>query len=285
VTTLQITRRGPLSWGRQAVSQLWSFVVRDFRTETSYRLGFLTSLGGILFNTATFFFVSELIGDSARPYLAPYNSDYFSFVIIGVAFSGYFGVGLNGFARALREAQTTGMLEAMLMTPAPLAVIVSGSALWSYAFTTVRVLLYLLLGSLLLTLRLGGANYLAALVSLVLSTVAFASIGIIAAGIIMIIKRGEPVTSLFGAFASLVGGIYYPVEILPGWLQFFSNLVPVTYAVRALRLALLTGAGWAELSRDLLILAGFTVVLLPVSLYIFRRAVDVARDDGSLAHY
>lgn len=264
---------------------LWSFLVRDFYTEISYRLAFLMGFSGVFFSAFTFYFVSELIGDRASPYLDQYDSDYFSFVIIGLAFGGYFGLGLTGFARKLREAQTTGTLEAMVMTPTPVSLIVIGSALWSYVFATFRVLVYLLLGTLVFTLQLGGANYLGALASLLLSIIAFASIGIMAAGIIMVIKRGEPLTALLGAFANLIGGIYYPVEIMPGWLRQFSHLIPVTYAVRAMRLALLADASWSELAPDLLVLSGFTAVLFPLSLVVFRYSVELARRDGSLAQY
>jgi len=264
---------------------LWSFLVRDFYNEVSYRIAFLMSLGGILFSVVTYFFISELIGDAAAPYLSEYRGDYFSFVLIGVAFSGYFGVGLSGFARGLRLAQTTGTLEAMIMTPAPLPVIVIGSAMWSYVFTTLRLVVYLLLGTFVFSVQLTGANYLAAAVILLLAILAFASIGIIAAGIIMVIKRGEPLTTLFGAFASLVGGIYYPVEIMPEWLQVVAKMVPVTYALRAMRLSLLAGATWSELIPDLVALSGFVLVLFPLSLIVFRLAVEKARRDGSLAHY
>jgi ABC-2 type transport system permease protein len=264
---------------------LWSFFRRDFFTETSYRIAFLFSLTGIFFSVFTFFFVAKLVDPQASPYLAQYGGDYFSFVIIGLAFGGYFSLGLGGFSRALREAQTTGTLEAMMMTPTPVSIIVIGSALWNYAFTTLRVVIYILLGVVLLGLRLANANYLAGLVSLLLSIIAFASIGIIAASIIMIIKRGEPITALLGAAANLIGGVYYPIEILPEWLQFFSKIVPVTYALRAMRLSLLTGATWAELLPDLLVLTGFTIVLFPLSLISFRWAVERARLDGTLAHY
>ncbi|MGH2537282.1 MAG: ABC transporter permease [Candidatus Promineifilaceae bacterium] len=267
------------------MNKLYSFLVRDFFTESSYRLSFLLSMVGIFFSAFTFYFVSLLVGDAADPYLEEYGGDYFSFVIIGIAFSGYFGVGLSGFARALREAQTTGTLEAMLMTPTPVSLIVVGSALWSYVLTTFRVFLYLLLGSLLFTLQFQGANVLGALVSLLLSILTFASIGIIAAAIIMIVKRGETITGMFSAFANLLGGIYYPVEILPGWLQAIARLIPVTYAVNAMRLALLSGATWRELAPDLLILAGYALVLFPLSLLVFRLAVERARHDGSLTHF
>ncbi len=263
---------------------LWAFFLRDLHTELSYRLSFIMSIVGVFFSSLTFYFVSLLIG-SDSPALASYGGDYFAFVIIGVAFGGYFGLGLNGFARALREAQTTGTLEAMLMTPASLSRIIVGSATWSYAFTTFRVFVYLLVGTTLLGLSFSGANYLGALVALVLSIVAFASLGIIAASVIMVIKRGDPVTSLFGSVSTLVGGVLYPVEILPPGLQALAALLPITYALRAMRQALLNGAGWAELLPDLLILALFCIVLFPISLWSFRFAVSRARSEGTLAHY
>lgn len=264
---------------------LGAFLTRDFFIESSYRVSFLATFAGTLFRAIVFYFLSQLIGDTAAPLLQEYQGDYFSFVIIGIAFGGYFSVGLTGFARALRQAQTTGTLEAMMMTPTPVSWIIVGSAAWSYTFTTFRVLVYLLAGSLILGLNLGNANYLAAAVGLILSVISFASIGIIAASFIMVIKRGDPVTGFVSGLANLVGGVYYPVEILPGWLQVVANLLPITYALRVMRLALLRGVSWSDVAPDLLILAGFCLLLFPLSLITFRYAVERARADGSLAHY
>ena len=263
----------------------WAFIVRDYFETTSYRFAFLLDVGNIFFRAFTFYFVSRLLGDSVAPLLAAYNGDYFSFVIIGLAFGGYFSVGLSGFANALRKAQTTGTLEALIMTPAPLAVIITGSAAWSYIFTTFRVMVYLLLGTLVLGLDIGDANVAGALLVLLLSIIAFASIGIIAASIIMVVKRGDPITGLFSSVSFLLGGIYYPLDVLPGWLQPLANLLPITFSVRAMREALLNGAGWATLKGDVLILTLFCVVLFPLSLLGFRVAVERARADGSLTHY
>lgn len=261
-----------------------AFLGRDFRTEVSYRFSFLLSMVSIVFTAVTYYFVARLLGDSVRPLLEPYGGDYFAFALIGVAFASYFTLGLSGFARGLRLAQTTGTLEAMLMTPAPVSAVILGSAAWSYAFTTLRVVVYLLLG-VALGMQLGDANYAGALVILLLAVAAFASLGIIAASVIMITKRGDPVTGLFGGLATLVGGVFYPIEIMPDWLQAVANLLPITYALRAMRLALLQGASWPALGADLLALVAFTVVLFPLSLLVFRYAVQRARREGSLAHY
>lgn len=264
--------------------RFWAFLQRDFYTEISYRLGFLGQILGIFMRAILFFFLAELIGDTASPYLQAYDGDYFAFVLIGIAFGSYFGVGLNGFAAALREAQTTGTLEAMILTPTPVSILILGSALWSYVFTTFRVLVYLVIG-VLLGVSLSQANYLAAFVVLILAITSFASIGILAASIIMIIKRGNPVTAILGNAANLVGGVFYPIELLPDWLQWLAYLLPITHALEAMRLALLTDASWQQLLPYLFALLGFCVVLLPCSLWLFRYAVNRARADGSLAHY
>jgi ABC-2 type transport system permease protein len=264
---------------------LWSFLTRDFYEATSYRIAFLLDLGNIFFRAFTFYFVSRLFGDAVSPMLAGYGGDYFSFVIIGLAFGGYFSIGLGGFAGALRRAQTTGTLEAMIMTPAPLSLIILGSAAWSYAFTTLRVAIYLLLGAGFLGLSMAGANVGGALLTLLLSIVAFASFGIIAASVIMVIKRGDPITGLFSSVSFLLGGVYYPLEVMPEWLQAISKLLPITYGINAMRLALLNGAPLSAMRTDLLVLVGFCVAVFPLSLLIFRFAVERARQDGSLTHY
>ena len=261
-----------------------AFLRRDFIQESSYRLSFLFSFVTVFFNAFTFYFLSRTFDNQISPSLEKYGAEYFPFVLIGIAFNAYFSVGLTGFARAIRGAQTTGTLEAMLMSPTPLSLLVVGSALWSYAFTTFRMFVYLLLG-VLLGVRFTGANWLGALVTLLLAILAFSAIGIMSAGIIMIIKRGDPVTSLLSYFTLLLGGIYYPIDVLPNWLQPLAKLLPVTYALDSMRLALLTGADWGELQTDLLALTLFCLLLCPLSLLIFRWAVNKARADGSLTHY
>ncbi len=266
-------------------SLLAAFLRRDFYTEKSYRFSFFLQFLGIFFSAAMFFFISRLVGPAAGDALQAYGGDYFAFVLIGIAFSGYFGVGLSSFSSSLRTAQTTGTLEAMLATPASLAAMILGSAQWNYWLTTLRVGVYLAIGWLVMGVDLGRGNWGAALLALLLTVIAFSALGILAASFVMVLKRGDPVTWVFGSAASLLGGVYYPVEVMPGWLQWLARFVPVTYALRAMRLALLQGAGLADLAFDLSILGIFGLVLLPASLLAFRYAVRYARREGSLTHY
>jgi ABC-2 type transport system permease protein len=258
---------------------------RDIQSEISYRFSFFLQFVNIFFSVAVFYFVAQLLGEGINPYLEPYGGDYFSFVLIGIAFGSYFSVGLSSFSNSLRSAQMTGTLEAMLSTPTRISTIILSSSQWNYILTTLRVVVYLLIGALFLDVHLGNANYLAVLAILVLTVISFSSLGIIAAGFIMVLKRGDPVTWIFGTISSLLGGVYYPVTVMPEWMQILANWIPITYALRAMRLALLQGASFIELRTDIFALGIFCLVLLPLSLIIFAFAVRVARSDGSLTHY
>jgi len=251
----------------------------------SYRFSFILQFLNVFFSVAVFYFVAILLGDSINPYLEPYGGDYFAFVLIGIAFGSFFNVGLSSFSRSLRSAQMTGTLEAMLSTPTRISTIILSSSQWNYLMTTLRVIVYLMIGTLFMDVNFGNANYLAAFVILLLTIITFSSLGIIAAGFIMVLKRGDPVTWIFGAVSNLLGGIYYPIMVLPGWMQTLAKLIPVTYALRAMRLALLQGASFSELWGDIITLGVFCLVLLPLSLMVFGFAVRLARIDGSLTHY
>ena len=120
---------------------------------------------------------------------------------------------------------------------------------------------------------------------LVLTIIAMTSLGIIAASFIMVLKRGDPVTLLISSLAVLLGGVYYPVQLMPQWLQQLSRLLPITYSLDAMRRTLLADASFQDVMPDIIALAIFGIVLVPMSLLIFRYAVHRAKVDGSLAHF
>lgn len=262
-----------------------AFLKRDFLMAVSYRLSFVMQMAGMLVSILVFFFVSKLFGDAAKPMLKEYGGDYFSFVLVGIAFSGYLGVGLSSFSQSISREQSLGTLEAILVTPTELATMVLSMSLWSFALTSLNVVLYLLMGSLIFGVNLQHMNIPCAMAAQALTIVCFASLGIISAAFIMVLKRGDPISWIFGGISALVGGIYYPIQVLPKSLMVVSYFLPITYALRAIRLSVLQGYGFHALRMELGMLALFTAVYLPLSVMAFRYAVRRAKTDGSLTHY
>ncbi|MDY6932268.1 MAG: ABC transporter permease, partial [Halobacteriota archaeon] len=118
------------------LEKAFSFIKRDFIQEVSYRFAFFLQIFGIFFSILTFYYLAQMLGTAAVPYLEPYGGDYFSFVLIGIAFSNYLMTGLSSFAGSIRNEQMMGTLEAMLVTPTKTSSIITFSSLWSFIFAS-----------------------------------------------------------------------------------------------------------------------------------------------------
>jgi ABC-2 type transport system permease protein len=262
----------------------WAFLVRDFRMDSSYKIGFVLRLLSVVVTVTVYYFIANVFGDVAAPYLKDYGGSYFAFVVIGVAFNDYMTLGIDALAESIRDGQSTGTLELMLLSPTRLLIVLMSSSLWSYAFATLRVLAYMLLG-VVFGMRLGNANVPFALFSLVLAVASFHSLGLFTASIVILMKRGNQFGWLIRVSSLVLGGVLYPMSVLPGWLRGIGQLLPLTHALELMRRSLLLGEGVTQLWGELLILTGLTVVLLPLGLLACHLAIQVARTDGSLSHY
>ncbi len=262
-----------------------AFIHCDFINETSYRLSFFMQIFGLVFSIITYYFLSKVFGENMSPYLKPYGGDYFAFVLIGIAFSNYLQVSLKTFSSSIRNAQVTGTLEAILLTQTSIPTIIFSSSVYSFLWTSLRVLLFLLLGIFFFNMDISQANFFLAAVILVLTISSSIGLGIISAGFIMVFKKGDPLNWLFSSLSFLMGGVYYPISVLPSWLQKCAYFIPITHSLEGVRQALLNGAGFKDVKENLVVLIAFTLILLPISLCIFSLAVKKAEVDGSLTHY
>ena len=189
------------------------------------------------------------------------------------------------YAGSIRQGQMLGTLEALLVTQTEIPTIILCSCLYSFLMTTFRIFVFILFGVLVLGMDLHGGNFGGALLILLFTVICFSSFGILSASFIMVLKKGNPLGWAFTSLSWLLGGVYYPISVLPKWLQAVSRVLPITYSLEGMRMALLQGHSIRDLFPTLLILLAFTAVLLPVSLFTFSHAVQKAKTDGTLMQY
>ncbi len=79
----------------------------------------------------------------------------------------------------------------------------------------------------------------------------------------------------------VVSGVYYPVEVLPQWMQWIAMISPATYALDGIREAILDGAGLTEMWDELWPLMIIGAVSIPLGLWVFSRASSTRRSTGS----
>ncbi|HXH28073.1 MAG TPA: ABC transporter permease [Candidatus Polarisedimenticolia bacterium] len=263
---------------------LAAFIKRDLLIELSYRTSFVLQIGGILFSVLLWRFVTRVVdAPPSTPGLG--GMDYFAYVLVGIAMYHYLSAALMSFSGKIRNEQVTGTLEAMLVTPTSIGTIVLGSSLWDFLLTSLKVVLYLLVGWIAFGVRIRPGGILPCVLILSLTVLAFSGIGILSAAFILYLKRGDPITYVIATVSALLGGVFYPPENLSPALEVCSRFLPITYALRALRGALLQGIPLAGLLPDLEALGIFVVVLVPLGVVAFRIAVRKARQEGSLVQY
>jgi ABC-2 type transport system permease protein len=262
-----------------------AFIKRDFFIQISYRSAFIFEWFGILSKIATFYFIAKLFDKGMTIHLTEYQVGYFPFVFVGIAFSEHLSTAIHSFAQRLREEQMLGTLETVLSTPTTTSVIVISLCFWDFIFTSIGTIIYLLFGILFFHLNLSHINLLASLIIFILTLVSFSAIGIISAAFIMVFKKSAPISWLATTFSAFFGGVFFPVDILPQWLQKISYLLPSTHSLIGLRHAILQGYNLKALFPQIAILFIFCIVLLPLALQIFKVMVRRAKVSGTLSHY
>lgn len=264
---------------------LCGYLRRDLQQEMSYKLSFAMQLLGIVPMLVLFLLLSRFFGDAVAAQLKGYGGKYFPFVLIGLAVQAYFTQALGTFASRLRDAQLTGTLEAELVTPAPLSLQLAGMALYPFAVSTFQVFLILGAGSLLGGVHLHWHQLPLVLVVLLFSAAGFTCLGILSASYIVVFKRGDPFGWLVRVASWMLGGVYFPVTVLPPWLRHLADLVPMTHCLEGLRRLLLGDQGLAGALRPLAYLAPWVFLGLPLCFLCFRWAISWARRRGSLGQY
>jgi ABC-2 type transport system permease protein len=268
------------------IRKVTAFLVRDLLWDLSYPFSFFWQGSSIFFNLVTFYFLGYLVSGSTVGYLSSYGGgNYFPFVLVGLALASFQGVALTSISTAIQYGMYTGTLEAMLVTPTSLSTIVFSSVLYQFTSSLLSLLLYLLFGAVLFGFSLAKANLLSAAVMLALTLLAHLPLGIFSASFLLVFKRGNPITSLVGSFSALLGGVYFPLAVLPGWLRTVSFFLPFTHALEGLRQAVLNGRSLAALTTQVAVLGIFAMVLLPLSLAVFGYAIHQAKRLGTLSQF
>jgi ABC-2 type transport system permease protein len=262
---------------------LGAFVRRDWKIARSYRLQFLLDVFAIPLALGMFYFLSRLIDAGRLPSHADLSQGYFAFAAVGLAVLRMAQTALNTFSARLRSEQTTGTFETLLSSPVSSSVVVLGSAAFDLLRATLGGVVTLMVAMLFgLRLQLGAGTVLSVLIGLPALIATFAAVGVVVAAFAVVFKQVTALLGLVTSVLALLAGVYFPVEILPGPLQTLSNLLPFTWGIDVLRAGLLRG----ELVGSRLgLLVGFAVVALPLALWLFGLAVDLARRQGTLTQF
>ena len=205
------------------------------------------------------------------------------FLIVGTVVWAYLQQVFDAVAFMISWERWEGTIESTFMAPARRLSMILGSSVFAVTYAFVRSIVVLGVVSLFFDLDLSRTNWGAAFVVLAVGSVGFLGIAIMASSLpLLFLERGDQMTVVVLASLLLVSGVFYPVEVLPAWLQVLSAISPATYVLDGMRGAVLDGSGLGELAPLFLPLGLIAVVSLPVGMWVFRQAEQYALRTGRL---
>lgn len=270
-------RVGPVRLPRPGV--VYALARRDWLVSRSYRIAFLLDLLFGVLSLLIYFFISRTFGDETTRDLAGADT-YFDFAAVGVALAVVIQASSVRLAQRVREEQLTGALEILIAQPITALELALGMAGFHFLFAVVRAVAYLFVAGSLLGADFSQADWGGFFVVLAAAGVALIPIGVLLGGTVLVLRRAETPAAFVMLGLSLLGGAYFPISVLPGWLQPLAEVLPTTFAFEGVRAALYRGEGWPLPALKLL---AFGLIALPVTVVLFRGALDGARRRGSLS--
>lgn len=177
---------------------------------------------------------------------------------------------LAGSAQLI-EARQLGISARMLSTPTPLGAIVLGNTLGRFALAGFQALFIFVAGLFLFRIEWGDPAGTAALV--LLFALVGTAVGMLAGTIFRTPEQASAVGPPVGIALGMLGGCMWPLEIVPSAMRTLGHVTPHAWAMDAFVDLIGRGESLTSILPELAVLAGFTLVLLPLAVLRFRTAL------------
>jgi ABC-2 type transport system permease protein len=265
--------------------KLPAFVRRDFLIAWSYRMSFVSDLLNLAGQALLFYFIGQLVDPAKLPLFEGTQVTYLEFAAVGMLLGAFVHFGMQSVAGAVRNEQLMGTLESLLVTPTSRQTIQLGSVSFLLMYIPIRIAVFLGAIGLAFGLHFQLDGILPAIVILLAFMPFVWGLGVASAAAIVTFRRGSGIVSMGTLVLAMLSGLYFPIQLLPGWLEAITEHNPIAVAVQGMRNALLGGAGWSEVAPSVALLAPMAVAALAVGIVAFRAAVARERRLGTLGLY
>jgi ABC-2 type transport system permease protein len=280
MTTITDRMTAPRTLGTLTLG--WAFVERQTNLWKRYWAWELVWLVYGVVNTLAITFIAREVEQTGVAGAEQAN-DLVLFLLLGTLVWAYLSAVLDDISLVVTWERWEGTIEHTLMAPVPRWVHLIGMAAFGILHAIARTALIFVIALPFFNVDFGQADWGAAVAVIAVGSISIAGLGILA-GVLPLLypERGTQMSFMVQAAVLLVSGVYYSVDVLPGWLQVISVASPATYILDGIRGALIDGDGLAESAGILAVLLGFGVFLLPASVGVFAAAERWAKKTGKL---
>jgi ABC-2 type transport system permease protein len=204
-------------------------------------------------------------------------------LLVGAVVWAYLGIIFEILTETVAWERWEGTIEYTFMAPLSRPIHLFGMGLFAIVYGIIRAILLFGVVALFFDIDVGGANFVAALVILLIASISFIGIGMMTAVLPLISpEKGTQFGFIAQGILLVVSGVYYPVDVLPEWMQWLATISPATYALDGMRDAILEGDGLPMMWDEIWPLILIGIASVPLGLAVFRRGERYAKQHGKL---
>lgn len=253
---------------------------RDLTVYLTYRTRLVSQALTAVFSLTLFYYVSRLVHVSG--FASP--ASYFGFVVVGIALVSVL-YSCFSVSELVRQELVAGTFDRLLLSPFGAIRSVVAMTLFPLLYSFVIAAMTLGVGWAVFGLQLHWSTVPLSVPTMGLALLAFMPFGLLFAALTVATKQGNVGTSWVIALISIVGGLYFPVTLLPHWAQTAAKLQPFTPATELLRHLLVNSPQSSPTAVAVAKIAAFAAVLLPLSAYALYRAIRLGQRRGTIIEY
>jgi ABC-2 type transport system permease protein len=265
------------TWVRE-LTAVWGYAQRNyFLTKRYFMWEIVWMVYGVM-NALTIGFIGAGFGGSQEQI-----ATQTTFLLIGTLLWNYLSMVFDLLSETVQWERWEGTIEYTFMSPASRVTQLIGMGVYAIAYAMARAVIMLGAISLFFDLSLGSANWMGAFLILAICSVSLVGFGMVAAVMPLLSpEKGQQVTSIVTAILLLVSGIYYEIDVLPGWLQPLAQISPVYYALEGIRATLMDGATIGSQWENIRWLLLMGLIFPPLGVWLFQRGEMFAKRTGRL---
>lgn len=175
---------------------------------------------------------------------------------------------------SITREKETGSMEVLLVSPLSPAVIILGKVIPYIVLAVFNALSVLVLAIIVFGMPFVGSVGVFSLLTF-LYIIAALALGLLISTVTNT-QQIAMMICLIGLLlpTMLLSGFIYPIENMPSWLQYVTQIFPATYFLRAIKGVMLKGAGIEYVWKEISVLAGMTVLLILLSIAKFKTRLE-----------
>jgi ABC-2 type transport system permease protein len=261
------------------------FVARDFRMLLTYKLAFSVSFLVVIFNLFYFVLFGSMFGSTELSILVPYGGDYISYILVGAIGWGFLWTIMETTSASLRREMMIGTLESIFLTRTKIITMTYAYALFGSFFGLLSIFILVVVGFTLFGISVFATANIFTLLIFILSAMMMLGFGMIAGGLTIWLKNIGTTVSLVQSIAMFFSGVYFPIAVLPSFMQPIAKYIPFYYSIEGLRISLQPTTTTESLIHYVIVLLFLSISSIAIGYYILHRGLIKAKKDGSLMFY